>query len=49
MTRHKHNTAKALDERERLVDMLRHMREDSADERARFMEQVLTGPQSPQA
>lgn len=40
MTRHKHNTAKALDERERLVDMLRHMREDSADERARFMEQL---------
>jgi len=40
VVRHKQSTAKSLDERERLVDQLRHLRDDSADERGRFMEQL---------
>merc|ERR1719327_2182955 len=39
VVRHKQSTAKALDERERLVDQLRHLRDDAADERARHAEQ----------
>ena len=44
VVRHKQSTAKALDERERLVDQLRHLRDDAADERARHAEQVRTEP-----
>jgi hypothetical protein len=47
VVRHKQTTAKSLDERERLVDQLRHMRDDAADERARFLEQVGTEPPPP--
>ena len=47
VTRHKNNTAKSLDERERFIDQLRKGRDESAYEKANFMEQVPPTPGHP--